>query len=518
MARRKSDSHVNKRQRTAPKSRFDALLTAVEKMDIAQDFLEIPPKKYVPDYFDIIKDPISLQEIKGKNHTSAKELVADFELMADNANTYNDPKSEIAKDSVKILQYVKGQLKKELKEEEEAEEEKRRQEEEEEEKRIKEAEEEEERKRKKPALPKIKLRAPGTPQSTPQHHGHTTQKQKYLNVLDEIMTYKVDGVNISEPFMHEVNRKDYPDYYRIIKKVTSLSTVKENLVSGRIKSMGQFINQMELVFRNAQTYNDEGSLLYQDSKTLQDYFHSRMDEIKKEIEEQQRLQHEQQLAMKKTSTPPVKLKIKPPVKFNLAPVGPPEDDLGESYDDFEPSKDHHIEEENDGKEDNEEKEEGVPVGPSTRPRTLLNVADQLIQEITITSSRSQYKQAVRPMNNSPIPPTYTWFEHHFKASEFKVQSHTMTLNRSQSAISISAKLNGILMEKRHQSFLTVNGERVNPTPSIHYAESGKLTSRYELKLPLGLSMVVFDVVVDNNNEQRRAVENKEKSTIWIQVV
>jgi chromatin structure-remodeling complex subunit RSC4 len=468
MARRKSDAHVDKKAKTE-NSRFDSVISAVAEMELAQDFLELPDREEIPDYYEIVTNPISLNEIRENHYESAVDLIADFQLMADNANTYNDPQSEIAQDAIQILEFVKEQLKE------------------------------------KP-LPKIKIRPPNSFQQPP---AGTTQKQKYLNVLDELVDYEVDGVRIGEPFLHEVSRKDYPDYYKVIKKAMSLGTVKDNLTAGRIKSMGQFINQVELVFKNAQTYNDEGSLLYQDSRVLQDHFRQRMELVKRDIEEQQRVQQEQQLALKKTSTPPVKLKIKQPVKLNLTPVVGPE----EEFQPLQPQSDHSEDEE----DDSQEIEKPVDL-PSTRERTRIPSQDSFIQEITISSSRSLYKQVVRPMNQAPLQVTQSWFEHTLKASEFYVDSYTLTLNRHQGAVSMSALLNESLMKKRYQAFLTVNGERVNPVPSIHYAESGKLTSRYELKLPLGLSMVVFDVIVDNNDEQRRAVEDREKKTLWVQVL
>ncbi|GME82570.1 unnamed protein product [Ambrosiozyma monospora] len=88
---------------------------------ITGPFVKLPPKKIFPDYYQIIETPISLHEIKAKIkntpkskqkhfYTSLSEFTADFKLMADNANQYNDPESLIAKDAINIYEFVASQV------------------------------------------------------------------------------------------------------------------------------------------------------------------------------------------------------------------------------------------------------------------------------------------------------------------------------------------------------------------------------------------------------------------------
>ena len=58
-----------------------------------------PVKLQLPDYFDVIKQPMDLSLIKKKMETmqykSAKEIIADFDLMFNNCYTYNRPTKKL---------------------------------------------------------------------------------------------------------------------------------------------------------------------------------------------------------------------------------------------------------------------------------------------------------------------------------------------------------------------------------------------------------------------------------------
>ena len=74
---------------------------------IAELFFELPSKELYADYYEYIKNPISLAEIREKidSYTSIEEFVNDFNLMVKNAQTYNLPKSQVFRDSQKLDKY-----------------------------------------------------------------------------------------------------------------------------------------------------------------------------------------------------------------------------------------------------------------------------------------------------------------------------------------------------------------------------------------------------------------------------
>ncbi|KAG2219089.1 hypothetical protein INT45_005820, partial [Circinella minor] len=74
-------------------------------------FLQLPSKRQYPDYYEVIKNPIALSNIKTKidqkEYKSVSELKADIDLMVSNAKRYNIKESQVYQDAVKIHKLVK---------------------------------------------------------------------------------------------------------------------------------------------------------------------------------------------------------------------------------------------------------------------------------------------------------------------------------------------------------------------------------------------------------------------------
>jgi hypothetical protein len=69
-------------------------------------FMKLPSKTDYPDYYDVIKQPMSLSEIAKRiesgQYVKADEFLGDMRLMFDNARTYNDPNSLIYTDATEM--------------------------------------------------------------------------------------------------------------------------------------------------------------------------------------------------------------------------------------------------------------------------------------------------------------------------------------------------------------------------------------------------------------------------------
>ncbi|KAI8997125.1 hypothetical protein BDB01DRAFT_769915 [Pilobolus umbonatus] len=79
---------------------------------LCEAFMELPSKEDYPDYYDVIKNPISLDiiesNINNNQYITVNDLKADIELMINNAKKYNMKKSQIHEDALKIQKYVKN--------------------------------------------------------------------------------------------------------------------------------------------------------------------------------------------------------------------------------------------------------------------------------------------------------------------------------------------------------------------------------------------------------------------------
>lgn len=59
------------------------------------------------------------------------------------------------------------------------------------------------------------------------------------------------------------------DYPVIIKKPMDLGTLKSNLKSGKFSSIGEFLDDLQLIWTNCKTYNMEGSEIWKLAQTLE---------------------------------------------------------------------------------------------------------------------------------------------------------------------------------------------------------------------------------------------------------
>ncbi|WQF76140.1 Putative bromodomain, helicase, Helicase superfamily 1/2, ATP-binding domain-containing protein [Colletotrichum destructivum] len=89
------------------------------------------------------------------------------------------------------------------------------------------------------------------------------------------------------PFLALPPKRDYADYYLIIQAPISMKQIEQKIKKQQYYSLGDMRKDVDLMFSNCQTYNEEASLLYQDSLTLQKFFH---EQLQKELEEHPELQ------------------------------------------------------------------------------------------------------------------------------------------------------------------------------------------------------------------------------------
>ncbi|OAD79700.1 hypothetical protein PHYBLDRAFT_121363, partial [Phycomyces blakesleeanus NRRL 1555(-)] len=77
-----------------------------------------------------------------------------------------------------------------------------------------------------------------------------------------------NGRLYSEIFETLPERKEYPDYYRVIKDPRSLAMIDERMHRRVYSNLSEWMQDMELVFQNALDYNEPGSRVYRDAKLL----------------------------------------------------------------------------------------------------------------------------------------------------------------------------------------------------------------------------------------------------------
>ncbi|KAG8740913.1 hypothetical protein FRC10_003572 [Ceratobasidium sp. 414] len=214
---------------------------------LATEFIRLPNRRQYPDYYVQIKQPIAFDDIRvkldEKRYASFEGVKADFDLCFSNAKRYNLKNSDIwnaARDLQRLATSTYRTLKPNAPDAETK------------------SEDEDDDGHESPSKNGGKRKA-GRP---PSLHG------KYLSRLNKLIE-KTDsrGNYHSDVFMDLVSRKDYPDYYQIIKKPICLNQILKRIKS--YTSPKAFMDDVELVFTNATTYNEDHSQIWEDAKILQ---------------------------------------------------------------------------------------------------------------------------------------------------------------------------------------------------------------------------------------------------------
>ncbi|KAG7198890.1 hypothetical protein KM043_015713 [Ampulex compressa] len=85
-------------------------------------------------------------------------------------------------------------------------------------------------------------------------------------------TDNTDGRLLSEPFMKLPSRRELPDYYEIIKKPLTINKLLQKIEEGKYSDFDDLEKDFMQLCKNAQIYNEEASLIHEDSIVLQSVF------------------------------------------------------------------------------------------------------------------------------------------------------------------------------------------------------------------------------------------------------
>ncbi|KAM9374591.1 protein polybromo-1 isoform 9-T9 [Phaethornis superciliosus] len=230
---------------------------------ISEPFFHLPSKKKYPDYYQQIKTPISLQQIrtKLKNHEyeTLDQLEADLNLMFENAKRYNVPNSAIYKRVLKMQQVMQAK-KKELA---------RRDDIEDGDSMISSATSDTGSSKRKrwEKSPKFILSLFALLLNSKKN----IRKQRMKILYNAVLEAREPGTGrrLCDLFMVKPSKKDYPDYYKIILEPMDLKMIEHNIRNDKYAGEEGMIEDMKLMFRNARHYNEEGSQVYNDAHMLE---------------------------------------------------------------------------------------------------------------------------------------------------------------------------------------------------------------------------------------------------------
>merc|ERR1739848_515021 len=104
-----------------------------------------------------------------------------------------------------------------------------------------------------------------------------------MRLHDYVMKWMEPSTNriLSKPFHKLPTKKELPDYYELIREPIDLRKIKERIKKDRYGSVQDMSRDFELLMSNTQTYNIDGSLIYEDSLVLQTVYQHAIECIEK---------------------------------------------------------------------------------------------------------------------------------------------------------------------------------------------------------------------------------------------
>lgn len=278
-------------------------------------------KRSMPDYYDVIKEPVALSTLKAKlltkGYKSFSEFVRDCALISHNAQTYNRPESGAYQDAVVLrrefekefkaladqdvisqdvatypdlgeLPPVESPLPIEEEEEDDVDDEEDDDEDEEE-------SDEDGPKRKRKRGPRstaaITKREGGKDDGglkandaeSRKRRGRpprvdTPMESRIKAVLKAIRKYKNEhGSIIIHQFEKLPDKAAMPEYYMEIKEPIAIEQIKRKQKRKKYQSVDHFMRDIDVMFNNAKSYNQDESQIYKDAVYLQTETHKLAD-------------------------------------------------------------------------------------------------------------------------------------------------------------------------------------------------------------------------------------------------
>ncbi|RDB29274.1 Protein polybromo-1 [Hypsizygus marmoreus] len=217
-----------------------------EGRTLSLDFLRRPSKRQYPDYYQLIQRPIALEDIKKQlendGYSTLETVKQDFELCFNNAKQYNMKESDIWKDAKELLKLVHKTYNKMVPSDEDGE------------------------------------NAEGDDRKNKSKAPNLTRLMK--SRLHKLVAKTDDsGRILSVEFMDLPSKKEWPIYYKEIKRPQCLENIFKRVKRKEYHTAGEFAADVELVFANAMAFNQEHTGIWEDAKALRDYFRILMSDL-----------------------------------------------------------------------------------------------------------------------------------------------------------------------------------------------------------------------------------------------
>ncbi|XP_036956116.1 polybromo 1, like isoform X2 [Acanthopagrus latus] len=254
----------------------------------SEPFQQLPSRREYPDYYQQIKQPISLMQIRAKmkngEYETVEQMDADLTLMFENAKRYNMPNSSIYKRAFRLQQIMQAKKRELLRRDDED---------------------------------GDSILSSDAGSVKRKSHKKNVKKNRMKALYAAVTEAREAGTNrrLCDLFMVKPSKKDYPDYYKVILEPMDLKTIEHNIRIERYTTEEALMDDMKLMFRNARHYNEEGSQVYNDADILEKILKDKRKEMGPSPEEED--VGSPKLKLRKPGVSPKKSKYLTPLQQKL---------------------------------------------------------------------------------------------------------------------------------------------------------------------------------------------------------
>ncbi|XP_072395863.1 protein polybromo-1 isoform X2 [Diabrotica undecimpunctata] len=243
--------------------------TGTNGMPMSDPFWKLPSRKFYPDYYKEIKNPMSLSQIRQKlvkkGYGTLSEVAGDLTIIFENAKKYNIPASKLYKDAVRLQKLMQSKVQELLDVDQVTTHRVTN-------KNRKLFTENEAVARRKPGPKPRHLLFGYTPQRGRPPKDSTILKKKLHMLAKFMLDYTTeDGRKPMLAFIEKPSKKLYPEYYEVIAEPIDFLEIESKIKSEQYSGVSDLVKDFRLMFSNCRQFNEENSPIYDDANDLEKY-------------------------------------------------------------------------------------------------------------------------------------------------------------------------------------------------------------------------------------------------------
>lgn len=233
---------------------------------LCDTFIRAPKRRQEPSYYEVVTNPIDLlrvqQKLKTDSYEDVEELSIDVELLVTNAKAFYKPASAEYADACALWETFQQNKQKLIESNQQ----------------IDESPAETNRR---PVRVGRKPRTSAADTDDASEGSKEDDMDLYEELFASVVTATdpIDNRALFTEFQLLPSKRLYPDYYDVIEHPIDLKLIATKIQTSAYTNLGEMEKDLLQMVKNACTFNEPGSQIYKDAKTLKKVFMNRKVEL-----------------------------------------------------------------------------------------------------------------------------------------------------------------------------------------------------------------------------------------------